>query len=281
MQQHHADGRVNDLADDSRLGYGCTRRGFRDCVGGYPETPAKQAVAMSQSPQPPTRVRDRHPTERERIAEDIARRMDKPVSVLGIIFLLLVVSDTALANEGGLRRWFDIAAWVLWAVFAFEFVLRLVIAPSAWSYLRRHWWQVIFLVVPFLRFLRVAGRLARLRPGRLARVLSSALRGMKTATRKLSSRLAWLSSVTAIVILASSQLLFEFGHFDSYGRALHDAAYATIAGEAIESESLVADVLELLLAVYSVVVFAFLAGMLGAYMLEGGREQSGGEHESR
>ncbi|MBW3613948.1 MAG: ion transporter [Actinobacteria bacterium] len=203
------------------------------------------------------------------------------MSVLGIIFILLVVADTALRDEEGLRAWFDVASWALWAVFAFEFVLRLVIAPSAWSYLRRHWWQVIFLVVPFLRFLRVAGRLARLRPGRLVRVVSSALRGMKTATRKLSNRLAWLSAVTAIVVLASSQLLFEFGDFDSYGRALHDAALATITGEGIESPSLVADVLELILAVYSVVVFASLAAMLGAYMLEGGQEQHSREQRQQ
>ena len=218
-------------------------------------------------------------SERERLAEEIARRMDKPLTVLGIIFLLLVVGETALRDEPGLRRWFDLAAWLLWGVFAIEFVLRLVVAPSAWSYLKRHWWQVIFLAVPFLRFLRVAGRIARLRPGRLSRVLSSAIRGTRTATRTLSTRLAWLTSVTVIVTLAASQLLFEFGGFDSYGRALHSAAYATISGEPIESRSVLADVLELILAVYSVVVFAFLAGMLGAYLLEPARDGRNGEQD--
>jgi voltage-gated potassium channel len=94
------------------------------------------------------------------------------------------------------------------------------------------------------------------------------VRGVRTAARTLSSRLAWLGAVTAIVILCSGQLLFEFGGYDDYGQALHDAAYATITGEPIPEDGGLPDVLELVLALYAVVVFAVLAGALGAYFLE-------------
>lgn len=207
-------------------------------------------------------------------AEAIARRLDTPVTVLGVVFLLLLVAEATMHDDARLRPWFDAAGWVLWAVFVAEFVARMVATPSTSRFLRRNWWQVVFLALPFLRFLRVAGRLARLRPARLGRLASSAVRGVRTAARTLSSRLAWLGAVTGIVVLISGQLLFEFGGYDDYGAALHDAAHATITGEPLPEEGGLADVLELVLALYAVVVFAVVAGSLGAFFLERTRDQA-------
>ena len=211
---------------------------------------------------------DDQQTDRERLAETIAARMDRPLTALGVIFLLVVLADTTAGDRSGLRPWLDAATWLLWALFAAEFVLRAVIAPSTWRFVRRNWWQLVFLLLPFLRFLRVAGRLARLRPVRLGRLLSSAVRGVRTATRTLTSRIGWLGTVTAIVILSASQLLYEFAGYHSYAEALHDAALSAITGEGLPQESAVADVVELFLALYAVAVFAFLAGAVGAYLFE-------------
>jgi voltage-gated potassium channel len=78
----------------------------------------------------------------------------------------------------------------------------------------------------------------------------------------------WLAVVSAITVLGSSQLLFEFGTFDNYGDALHAAALATITGEPINRPDAFARTLEVVLATYSVIVFATLAATLGAYFLE-------------
>jgi len=99
-----------------------------------------------------------------------------------------------------------VASWIVWGVFVLEFVLRAVIAPSTSDFLRRNWWQLVFLALPFFRFVRI---LARLRLARLGRVVSSAVRSTRTATARLSGRLGWLSAVTAIVVLSASQLLYE------------------------------------------------------------------------
>ncbi|WKK70315.1 hypothetical protein Q0F99_10425 [Rathayibacter oskolensis] len=47
--------------------------------------------------------------------------------------------------------------------------------------------------------------------------------------------------------------------------ALHQSALATITGTGLEGEGLFPRILRLLLALYSVVVFATVAGSLGAY----------------
>jgi voltage-gated potassium channel len=199
------------------------------------------------------------------MAERIASHMDVPITVLGLIFILLALADTVSGDRGRWGAAFETAIWLVWAVFAFEFVLRTIVAPSTWAFLRRNWWQLAFLVVPFLRFLRVA---ASVKTARAGRVVSAAVRGTRTAVRTLSGRLAWLSAVTVIVVLTASQLLYEFGHYSSYGRALRAAALATVTGEPTQGGTAVADVLDVVLAVYSVAVFAAVAAMLGAYFIE-------------
>lgn len=211
------------------------------------------------------RLSERSPSERRLLAEAVGDRMDMPMTAAGVVFVLLVVAETVSSPSGLLGTVFSVLSWVLWAMFVAEFVVRLVIAPSTGEFLRRNWWQIIFLVVPFLRFLRVV---RALRAARIGRVVSSAVRSSRTAGRRLSSRLATAGVVTLIMVLAGSQLLFESGTFDSYGDALHAAAMATLVGEPTGVDDGFVRIVELVLLVYSVVVFAALAGTFGAFLLD-------------
>lgn len=208
---------------------------------------------------------ERSRAEREELADRIADRLDIPFTAAGVVFLLLVLAETVSSPEGAIGTLFSAASIVLWAVFVGEFVLRMYIAPSTSAFLKRNWWQLIFLAVPALRFVRA---LRVLRAARVSRVLSSAVRSSRTAGRKLSSRLATLGVVTVTVVLASSQLLFELGDYPSYGDALNDAALATIAGEPFFPASSALRLVQLVVVAYSVVVFAALAGSVGAFLLE-------------
>jgi voltage-gated potassium channel len=210
-------------------------------------------------------VRRRSSEEREELAERIADRLDVPITAAGVVFLLLVLAETVSDPQGAVGTVFSVVSWALWALFVGEFVLRLVIAPSTTTFLKRNWWQLVFLAVPALRFVRA---LRVLRAARIGRVLSSAVRSSRTAGRKLSSRLAALGVVTIVVVLASSQLLFELGDYDSYADALDTAALATIAGEPFFPEHPALRIVQIVVITYSLVVFAALAGTLGAFLLE-------------
>lgn len=199
-------------------------------------------------------------------AEALARHLDKPMAALGLVFLFVVLGQS-LAENPWLTRALTSVGWGLWALFVAEFALRAYIARDQRRFWARNWWQVIFLAVPFLRFARA---LTLLRIGRAARVggvLSAAIRGSRSAGRLLSGRVAWLAVVTGVVVLASSQLLYVTGSYQDYGDALHDAALSTVTGQPLAADSGLARVLEVLLAVYSVAVFATLAGAFGAFFL--------------
>lgn len=204
-------------------------------------------------------------TEREEWAETLLDRLTPVMSALGLIFLLIVLAEQFARPDSALETFLSVCGWVLWVVFVAEFVARLVVAPNTGRFLRRNWWQLLFLVLPFLRFLRLVRAVRFLRTGR---VLSSAVRSSRSARSVLGSRVGWLAMVCVIAILTSSQLLYQFGSYSRYGDALHAAALAAIAGEPLAQDGGLVRLVELVLVVFSVAVFATLAGSLGAYFLQ-------------
>lgn len=206
---------------------------------------------------------------RLRRAEVFARRLDKPMGILGVIFLFVVLGQL-ITTEPVMTGVLTVVGWAFWAVFVAEFLLRAYIAGFSKDFWRKSWWQVIFLLVPFLRFFRALQALRLVRVARLARygsILSAGVRGSRSAGRLLTSRIGWLTAVTAVVILASSQLLYATGEHASYADSLYEAAMAAITGSGITGTSIFSRIVQVLLAIYSVAVFATLAGTLGAYFL--------------
>jgi voltage-gated potassium channel len=202
-------------------------------------------------------------------AESLARRLDKPLGILGVVFLLVVLAQL-LATDPALLTVLAVTSWVFWVIFVAEFVLRAHVAGYAPAFWKRNWWQVLFLLVPFLRFFRALQAFRALRVARIATfggAITAGVRGTRSAGRLLGSRLGWLVALTAVVILVSSQLLYIAGSQESYAIALHQAALATIVGQPLDASGLFARILEVILAVYSVAVFATLAGTIGAYFL--------------
>jgi len=181
------------------------------------------------------------------------------------IFVLVFVGDALVRDESPFATIFTVAGWIIWGIFTLDFVLRLLLAPSTKDFLRRNWWQLLFLVLPFLALFRA---FMALRVARAGRLLSAAVRGTRSASAQLGNRLAMVAAVTVLVVLLSANVLFEFGGVHPYAVALHDAALAAINGEPITGESGVTQVMDIVLSLYSVMVFAAVAGALGAFFLE-------------
>ncbi|MCY7411674.1 MAG: ion transporter [Salinibacterium sp.] len=209
-------------------------------------------------------------------AESFAKSLDKPMGILGLLFLFVVLGQL-VATQEALVTALTILGWVFWLVFVGDFLLRAYVARFQLKFWKRNWWQVIFLLVPFLRFFRSlqALRLFRLsRVGRLGATVSASVRGTRSAGRLMTSRIAWLVAITAVVALGSSQLLYATGAYDSYSDALFEAALTTVTGSGITSTEGFPRVLHITLASYSVAVFATLAGTLGAFFLRGTDSES-------
>jgi len=205
-------------------------------------------------------ARNRDPTQRELRANEVAQRLDRPIGFLGIGALGLWLAEPSTTSQEGLSFLVDVAWIVITIAFAVEFAARMIVAPRTWSFLQKHWWELALVALPFLRVLRA---------GRAGRGLASAVRSSRHAGEKLRSRLTHLVIITVVVALAAGRLLWEFGGYrSSYANALHDSAMATLTGSSLGQAHAFAQFLEIVLAAYSVVIIATVAGSLGAFFLE-------------
>lgn len=186
------------------------------------------------------------------------------MAALGLLFLVIVVSERMIEPREPLNSVLSLTSWAIWAAFVAEFAWRVAAAPSKKRFLLRDGWQAVLLLLPFLNVLR---GLAAVRLTRVGRALSAGVRATRTARANLAGRLGWVVTLTVTVIIVAADILYQFSGFTTYSSALHAAALATITGRPTEADSGTAQVLEVLLAAYSVVVFAALAGTAGAYFL--------------
>jgi voltage-gated potassium channel len=207
----------------------------------------------------------RQPTEREIVAQRLYERLHPFMAGLAILFVVVVLGQLAAHGGSPLHGVLMATTWVLWAVFVAEYVLRLVIAPVTLRFLRRTWWQALFLLIPFLSFLRIV---LFFRVARGTRVVTAAIRGTRSSARKLTNRLAWLALVTLVVVFSTADLVYEYGEIRPYGVALHGAAKAAIAAEAMPGTRGIVQLLDVLVGAYSIAVFAAVAGAVGAFLLE-------------
>jgi hypothetical protein len=71
--------------------------------------------------------------------------------------------------------------WFIWAVFAVEYGIRLYLAPAKGRFVRSNVIDLVVIVVPFLRPLRVARSARMVRVLRAARIGAFLLRGLDAA----------------------------------------------------------------------------------------------------
>jgi voltage-gated potassium channel len=70
-----------------------------------------------------------------------------------------------------------------------------------------------------------------------------------------------------MVVLGASQLLYAFSGVTPYAQALHAAALGAVTGEPLPADDGFAQIVEVLLAAFSVVVFGTFAALVGAFFI--------------
>jgi len=215
----------------------------------------------------------------------VTERADPLMAWLGVVFALLVGFELAVTIGPGTDQALSIAGWAIWGLFLLEFLAKLWLAPRRARFVRRHWVQVILLLLPFLRvlsFLRLL-RLGRALPA--SRVVSASYRNAGTARRLVSSRLGYLAAVSAVIAVGLAELAFVFERggatFRSFGDALLWSLAVVLAGQGDPVPQTVGGRLVMVAGfAFGVVVVAALAGAIGAFLVDDRRERAEAEAEA-
>lgn len=205
------------------------------------------------------------------LAKRVDERLEPVLVPLGFVWAVAVLFHNDCITSSAAKGVLETLSWAIYPVFVLEYVARWFITPGIKRFIQQHGWELLILAVPFLRFARIL---------RIGRTFSLVASRSNTRGKTLRQRVMWLGAVHVFVILGSANVLCDFAGYASairrpfgefrYLRALHDAAFSATSGEPLSVTSGVGAVLEVVLAVWAVVVFAAVAATFGGYLL--GRE---------
>ncbi|MDP2308782.1 MAG: ion channel [Pseudomonadota bacterium] len=217
------------------------------------------------------------PEKRGRILRDLDALLEKPLLVLAVVWLLLVVAE-AVGHPP------PVVAWVggaIWALFALDVTLRLALAPDKRAWLRQEWLTVASLALPPFRIVRAARLLSVLRPtgamhgASLVRIVGAVTVSLRALGRGMRRRgVGYAALLTLVVAFAGAGGMYAFEH-DAPGTALVDYGAAlwwtsmllTTVGSDYWPHTTEGRFLCLLLAIYGVAVFGYIAGVVASFFV--------------
>lgn len=222
--------------------------------------------------------------ERTRLALRISRALSTPMTVLGFVWLVLLVMDLTRGLSPFLTR----VNYVIWGLFVVQFLVEFLVAPRKLMYLRHNWLTAVALVLPaarVFRTFRALRALRALRGARLVRVVSTANRGMRTLGRIMGRRgFGYVISLTLLVTLAGAAGMYAFEHdvagtgIGSFGSALWWTAMTlTTMGTDYFPRSAEGRLLCLLLATYGFAVFGYVTATVASFFVARDADSDDGE----
>ena len=222
--------------------------------------------------------------ERNELLERLTRGLAAPMTVLGFVWLVLLVVDLTTGLSPFLVR----VSYVIWGLFVLQFVAEFVVAPRKTEYLRRNRLTAVALVLPALRVfaaLRALRALRAIRGVRVVRVVASVNRGMRSLGRVMGRRgFGYVLALTLIVLVAGAAGVYAFERdtpnsaIDSFGSALWwTAMVLTTMGSDYFPKSAEGRLLCLLLAVYAFTVFGYVTATIASFFIARDADTDEGE----
>ena len=121
-----------------------------------------------------------------------------PLLILGLLFLVIILLPLATPLSSTTQTFLDWSNWALWAVFAVDYFVRLYLAPERWHFVKTHILDLVIVVVPAFRALRVL---------RLISVLLVSLRRARDLNYMVLP--VYVGAITAVLIGVSSVLVYD------------------------------------------------------------------------
>lgn len=168
-------------------------------------------------------------TRRERRARLLARfeeATEWPLLLLALAMIPLIVVPIAFDIDSDTDLALDSVSYIIWAIFAVELSIRTFLSEKRIRYLIRHWYDVLIVVVPFLRPLRIARSARAARLFRLGRLTPFLARAWSSTHSLMKHRgLEWIVLGGIAIVFAGAAIVWAFendggGGIDDYGTAL-------------------------------------------------------------
>jgi voltage-gated potassium channel len=200
--------------------------------------------------------------------ERFERQTAWPMPILSVAIIpLLVIPLVMDLSPSADSTVFAIDVFI-WAIFALEYGIRLYLAPAKGRFVRSNVIDLIVVLIPFLRPLRVAASLQMLRLLRASVVVVLLLRATKALRNVLTrQKLHYTLLVASCVTVGAGLIVAEIERVTTVGYG--DAFPTTAVGRAFA----------VVLMLFGVSLFGLLAASLASFLIERGVEQGRADPE--
>lgn len=147
--------------------------------------------------------------------EQFSNAVDLPMTFIGLAWLPILIVPLVTRLHGSVASSFDLVDYVIWALFVFEYLAKLLLAPNRWQFFKTHILDLVVVSVPFLRPLRVL---------RLLRTFTVLARSTTRLREILTTKgLHYVLLVATVVVFAGAglELSFEAHAGGSNPHAIH------------------------------------------------------------
>jgi voltage-gated potassium channel len=134
---------------------------------------------------------------RTSLFHQVERATEVPMLILAVIFLVAFLAQEVADLPAEWVTALDAITWIVWAIFAFELLVKAYLAPDRVRYLVTHWMDVVTVLVPFLR------------PLRLLTVLAAGIRFWAEARTVLRTRtFGVIGTASLLAVMAAAMLVW-------------------------------------------------------------------------
>jgi voltage-gated potassium channel len=155
-----------------------------------------------------TRAAGEHDARAEALAR-FERQTAWPMLVLSIVVLPLLIIPLTFELSPAVETTFFALDWFIWAAFAAEFGIRLYLTGNKLRFLRSNVFDLVIVIVPFVRPLRVVRSARALRALRAARAGAFLFRGARAAHFVLTEHNLHYVLLVTLGLIVGSALIVE------------------------------------------------------------------------
>jgi voltage-gated potassium channel len=150
-----------------------------------------------------------------------------PMIVVSLAFVALLIYPIAVQTTPAVDSSLRATNWILWGVFATDYVVRFILAPGKLRFVKRNLLDLAVVVLPLLAPLRILSGLRALRVLRAFTVLSVIAKAQRTSRNVVNPQSVGTTLLILLVVIsvgAALEYQFERGaanaNITSYGDSL-------------------------------------------------------------
>jgi voltage-gated potassium channel len=156
--------------------------------------------------------------------ERFERATALPMLVLALAIIPLLVIPLTVDLSPAMTNTLEVIGWMIWAVFAAEYGIRLYLAPDKGHFVRHNIVDLLVVILPFLRPLRVMRSARALRLLRAIRAVVILARVAEAARNVLRRHGLQYVLLVAMGVVVAGGLLIEEAERNAPGAHIHNVA---------------------------------------------------------